>query len=242
MKKKNFTLLELLLVIAIISILVSILLPVLGKARKNAFGVQCKNNKKNLITACIAYREDYDGVFPYRNKAGGGGFFKFEWNVQAAIYMGAKEKSTGSVTDLCSQKIGVMKCPLHTNPYMKYLNYGYSCWYDAQACADSQTGVSSVAYYTRNPKNVSDIVMITDAFRFNDAIEATTTNYTRLLFGGSYSKTLGMQHKYGYSNVAFYDGHVADLFLKNADILGYAGELGRNLDKNTNGIGLGNVR
>lgn len=244
MKRNYFTLIELLIVISIISILVSLLLPALGKARKSAFGVQCKNNKKNLITACIAYREDHDGVFPYRKIYGEGTQGIIEWNIQAAIYMGATDHSSasGQADRLCAQKIGIMKCPLYTNPKMKYLNYGYSWFYEARRCVDSQAGISTASFYSRNPKNASDIVMITDAFRHNDSIEPNTCNYCRLGFGGGYPVTVGMQHKYGYSNVAFYDGHAADLPLKSADVLGYAGELGRDLDKNIHCKGLGNVR
>ena len=56
----NFTLLELLIVIAIILILASLLLPSLNSARKKAMGMQCLSNVKGLGLSCQQYTSDND--------------------------------------------------------------------------------------------------------------------------------------------------------------------------------------
>jgi len=57
---KNFTLLELLIVVAVIAILISLLLPALGKARRSAQGLVCLNTLKSIGTAHSMYADAYD--------------------------------------------------------------------------------------------------------------------------------------------------------------------------------------
>jgi prepilin-type N-terminal cleavage/methylation domain-containing protein len=56
--QRAFTLIELLLVIAIIAILAAMLLPVLTSAQENAHRAACKNNMRQAILAIIMYADD----------------------------------------------------------------------------------------------------------------------------------------------------------------------------------------
>ena len=60
----RFTLIELLIVIAIIAILAGLLLPALNKARESARTTQCANNQKQLSFAISDYNSEWTEYYP----------------------------------------------------------------------------------------------------------------------------------------------------------------------------------
>ena len=63
---RKFTLLELLIVIAIIAILASMLLPALNRARTSAQTAACTGQVKQLVTANAMYMGDFDDwIYPF---------------------------------------------------------------------------------------------------------------------------------------------------------------------------------
>lgn len=59
-----FTLVELLVVIGIIAVLISILLPVLGKARESARAVSCQSNERQLMLAFLMFANEHQQHLP----------------------------------------------------------------------------------------------------------------------------------------------------------------------------------
>lgn len=64
----GFSLLELLVVVAIIGLLISILVPALGRARDHANLIACRSNLRNLILASLVYAGENGSCLPIDKK------------------------------------------------------------------------------------------------------------------------------------------------------------------------------
>lgn len=60
-RKRAFTLIELLVVISIIALLLSVLVPSLGKAKEKAKQLICKTNLRGIGISILLYLDDYEG-------------------------------------------------------------------------------------------------------------------------------------------------------------------------------------
>ena len=88
--KKPFTLVELLIVIAIIAILASMLLPALTKAKAYAYTAQCLGNLKQQASAFNMYEGDYSGFFPKARVTvpAAPDYIFDDWQVKLSSYFG----------------------------------------------------------------------------------------------------------------------------------------------------------
>jgi len=68
--RRAFTLVELLVLIAIIAFLIAFLLPVLGKAKESANRTMCLSNHKQILMAISFYANDNKGYVPHCNWLG----------------------------------------------------------------------------------------------------------------------------------------------------------------------------
>lgn len=96
---RAFTLIELLLVVAIIALLISILLPALGQARKAARTGVCQSNLKQMGVAMNTYGADFkEQLFSFSWKAG-----------QSLSTYGDLNGATNDVDAACNQMVDIVR-------------------------------------------------------------------------------------------------------------------------------------
>ena len=104
---KKFTLLELLIVIAIIGILASLLLPSLGKARDKAQQAMCLNNQKQIGIGAYSFTGANDGKLPSLRNGNQASNVKSKWRSQINIFISEENYSANSI-ELTK---GIFRCP-----------------------------------------------------------------------------------------------------------------------------------
>lgn len=127
---RGFTLIELLVVIAVIALLIGILLPALGKARESARTLKCTVNQRQVVTALVAYSNDYKQQFPPNMSARDEqtkkqGNFWYDVN-RIGKYLPEADRSNLHTTNSKNPTVGggALACPTHMFAARSYaMNY-----------------------------------------------------------------------------------------------------------------------
>lgn len=105
---KGFTLLELLLVVAVIAILAALLLPALGRAKAKAQRPACMNNLRQINVGVRMYADDSSDAFPPP---------KYNFPPDAFTDYTKIMKSYLGMTDASSERARLFACPADTFYY-----------------------------------------------------------------------------------------------------------------------------
>ncbi|OGV48492.1 MAG: hypothetical protein A2017_14190 [Lentisphaerae bacterium GWF2_44_16] len=189
-RKMDFTLVELLVVIAVIAILSSLLLPSLNKAREKTRQIACAGNLKQIGAAVMMYSMDYQGYMVGDPVAGNDGS-----HVMAALcpYLNVK-RSDGQEVPWNSDLTLVPSAKVFKCPSEKSIRYTYQYGWNRY--------VREYYNYSLNKiTQTSSVFIWMDAYwhslGFNAFAQSDSNRYVRD----------GSRHNTG-NNICWADGHV----------------------------------
>jgi prepilin-type N-terminal cleavage/methylation domain-containing protein/prepilin-type processing-associated H-X9-DG protein len=114
MRRKGFTLVELLVVISIIAILLAVLMPALGKVKKTAMRVICVSNEKQWALGFEMYTNNYNGKFPTA-----------PYPSDSGCWINAVPKYIAADPNVASD---IYLCPAAKQPYDKGGKWPFAAW------------------------------------------------------------------------------------------------------------------
>jgi type II secretory pathway pseudopilin PulG len=193
-RRDGFTVMELLVVIAVMILLAAILFPVLAQAREAARRVACSSRLKQLVTAHRLYTLDYDDTLPCWRYAGPPNaltiwtaflqpYYRESALLQDALPSPGEQRAVGWVADytLCAWGPGGKGTP--EQPYWR--------WPGATTAPDGGG----------QPMRSAEVQRPTEVMQFAEGFT--------LHSGGSLSSGVMLgRHRKGGLNGAFVDGHI----------------------------------
>lgn len=233
--RASFTLIELLIVIAIIAILACLLLPALNQARKRGHAISCMSNQKQTMLAQIQYSNDYSGymvvLVPYKSPG--------QWENWVSL-LTREFSNTGALpqTKRGYLSSNVIRCPGNPSDLKRDVSWGYYgfCKKSLTATRKDKMGdflvsidtstLRQCVYIINRMKLPSRIPLLADTvasgsgprrgqgiwyWQPDNLTETSTSNNTGLHLAHS-----------GKANIGFGDGHVS---AQNAEEL-HAGPMG----------------
>ena len=211
---KYFTLIELLITIAIIAILAAMLLPTLSQARSKAKTIKCVNNYKTMHSYLYFYTDENDGFFTPILDPNGIPWptFLFDVGLKKPTFVSGRLTGPNDSPLYCpfiGSKARTAAIGLYE--WVSYMtgggtpHFGPMCW----EANGRLSYVTESIYY--NPAKISQIRQPTKTALLADATFASETSYGCWRFGvdNVYAGTIISSRHGNFANVLYTDGHVS---------------------------------
>jgi len=170
----GFTLAEMLIVVGIIALLVSLLLPMVARARETAKQTSCANNLRQIAAAFIAYANDNDGNLPTPASGMQGDYADWIWwqpmragtskygdggiarhGIGQYLHFPVLKMDTNGFMTLASPNLSVLHCPSDDGASHKNPSYTFSYVMNVDI-ASAPTGMQQPPYFARSLQSVHD--------------------------------------------------------------------------------------
>ncbi len=198
--ERFFTLVELLVIIAIIAILAAFLMPALHKARDKSWTSACIGNLRQSATAVVFYADDYDSFRPAIYDSD-------------AVHWGTKLTNLNYLPKNNKTK-SVLLCPKLKSDLITKFDYTYGMVRQApyfNNTADSYQADRTYRYSLSLCP--TEDILIGDSMQCGNAAAAAYRKQTYEIH--KYADTTNLRSLHlrhaGRANAAFYDGHVSSL-------------------------------
>ena len=197
---RKFTLVELIVVIAIIAILAGMLLPAVSKARESARQSCCINNTRQINLAMSQYIDDYKDTIPYVST---GSYTP----PNTVSYWSEKFQDYIKNTD-------ILRCPTMTRTLYATSSVGHPlCDYGRNfshlSTSPSHTQPGSQVINLRDVRHPAEVLELVDSIANHATHDDTWLVYCPLCSTTTATqlKNVDVRH-HGSANVTFWDGHV----------------------------------
>lgn len=175
-RKSGFTLIEILVVIAILAILAAILFPVFARSREQARKATCLSNLKQIGLAFRLYTQDYDGGYPNTGDPWLWVGRRWRWPIMPYLAIGQRE---GANFNSRQGTPSILLCPSDTQSGTGYdaTSYAYSAaFYHTPDQIDGMT-IRNLVFQLNDPGIGKDCATQTDAAVAFSAEKALVTEW-----------------------------------------------------------------
>jgi prepilin-type N-terminal cleavage/methylation domain-containing protein len=221
--KNAFTLIEVLVVVAIIALLVAILLPSLARARDQAQTVACASNIHQLFYGWTMYAQDNKDRYPGSTHDFGMDWLGYDNENRATGYGHGRAPEDGVIYKYMSDQSKAYTCPAHDKPSWAGEEFWYYSYKNVAIMSGARAETVIASHYPRknfstqnhwnttdHPMQYKDAVPLLVESLITFPVRRGNTRYENSWWngGGLANRHLRGSARVGVSNVVHTDGHV----------------------------------